>query len=167
MKHIPLTMGKVAMVDDADFTMLSEHRWYARQTTPGRFYAVRYERRAGVRFAVYMHRSVCDGLTEERNHVDHIDGDGLNNQRSNLRACNPHENHGNQKKARIDKTSSRYKGVSWDGARKRWKAVIKVNGKHIDIGRFKDECDAATAYNFAAEAAFGEFAVGNHAARMV
>lgn len=86
---------------------------------------------------------------------DHIDGDGLNNQRLNLRQSTKSQNNMNTNKGQG--YSSKYKGVTWDKARKKWKCGIKINGKQIFIGRFIEEDDAALAYNQKASELFGEF----------
>ncbi len=96
-----------------------------------------------------MHRLIM-GCREK---VDHRDNDGLNNQRYNLRKSTDQQNCANRQKTR---GSSQFKGVVRD--RNAWQAYIKVNGVKKNLGRFKDEFDAAQAYNFAALEAFGEFA---------
>lgn len=94
--------------------------------------------------------AVADGLE-----VDHIDGDGLNNRRSNLREADDVQQGANK---RNRKHSSRFKGVSWDQRKKRWRASIRVAYKLKNLGRFAREEDAARAYDEAAITAFGRFA---------
>ena len=163
MKTIPLTKGLFAIVDDADYEALTVYKWHAHEGGK-HFYAARveYHRVEGrtKRMRVWMHRALCLGLTAERPFADHRDGNTLDNRRHNLRPANKSGNAANRPKDTMV-SSSPHKGVSWDTARNKWHAQIHVDGKSIHIGRFKDECDAATAYNFAAEAAFGDFAVGN------
>lgn len=144
-------MGYVAVIDDADAHLASE-RWTAliRKHT---VYAGRCERRNGRAYTVMLHRRVtgCEQGTEP----DHIDGDGLNNRRSNLRVGGRGPNMANTGSRG---GSSEYKGVFWAKDRHKWRAQIEVNGKRIHIGSFTWEVDAALAYNFAAHDAWGEFA---------
>jgi predicted Zn-ribbon and HTH transcriptional regulator len=91
--------------------------------------------------------------------VDHVDGNGLNNRRSNLRPATKSQNGANARK-NPGKTS-RYKGVFWDRERSAWQAKIMVNRKALSLGRFASEEDAALAYDLAAREAFGEFALTN------
>jgi hypothetical protein len=82
-------------------------------------------------------------------------GDGLNNQRWNLREATTSQNHANRKKTR---GLSRYKGVYWQKIGEKWSAAVKYQGLKHYLGLFKDEADAATAYNLKAFELFGEFA---------
>ncbi len=145
MKEIPLTRGQVALIDDADFNELSRYKWCVM-----RIYACRFEGRR----CIPMHRQILQAPAELE--VDHIDGNGLNNQRSNLRLCTTSQNQQNSRR-RTDNTSG-YKGVSFDQRRGRWKAQIRVNGKRITLGRYDDIEHAAAAYHEAALRYHGEFA---------
>ena len=163
MKLIPLTRGQFAMVDDADYQFLMQWKWYAAKRPNGQWYAVRkapmtnYVKGRDGRKLIYMHALLC-ACSSDRPIPDHKDWNGLNNQRDNLRPVT----HSQNSQARHRGSGiSRYKGVSWSKRYLKWTATIYTNGKNVRIGLFKDECDAATAYNFAAEAAFGDFAVGN------
>lgn len=93
MKEIPLTQGKIAKVSDADFTRVrNAGSWQAHVNQSGLWYAKRKFRvKSGERKTVFMHRFILDCQYEEC-HVDHKDGDGLNNQRSNLRKVSAKEN---------------------------------------------------------------------------
>ena len=154
MKEIPLTQGKVALVDDDDFEWLSQFKWYAVKF--GRtFYAVRQAPRVnGKQRTIWMHREVL-GLKPGDPRVDHRDGDGLNNQRMNLREATHRQNMMN---SRGRSGSSRFKGVDWDKRAKKWRARISVNGKKKHLGYFIDEEEAARAYDEKAKKIFGEFA---------
>lgn len=88
--------------------------------------------------------------------VDHINGNGLDNRKENLRICSHKENLRNSRKPKNN--TSGYKGVSWDKSRNRWKAYIIFDYKFKYLGRFKIKKDAALAYNKAAKDLFGEFA---------
>lgn len=106
----------------------------------------------------YMHREILEPAPDEV--VDHINADGIDNRRSNLRACSQAENVRWQRPQRR-LTSSRFKGVSFDKNRSRWQAYINVDGKRTNIGRFADEETAAEAYDRFAEKQHGEFALTN------
>lgn len=163
MRNIPLTQGKVAIVDDCDFARLMQWKWCAAKKTRsgGRLYwcATRTDTSGGPGNyeRVYMHREIAAvaGIPQ----VDHQDGDGLNNRRSNLRPATGHQNQGNKRK-QVGCTSQ-YKGVSWSKQRGMWKADIKQGGKKVYLGYFADEVLAAKAYDAAAVEYFGEFALLN------
>ena len=104
---------------------------------------------------VRMHRVIM-GLGPDGPKVDHKDGNGLNNQRENLRLASTIQNGQNR---RPDKRgSSKYKGVCWKSRRSHWEASIQHNGKRIHLGCFQNELEAARAYDKTALEFFGEFA---------
>lgn len=88
--------------------------------------------------------------------IDHINGDRSDNRLRNLREATPSQNQAN--KAMRRDNASGVKGVTWDKARGKWKAMISVNCKTINLGRFDDIEAAATAYAAAASAHFGPYA---------
>lgn len=158
-KTIPLTQGKVAIVDDADYERFSKIKWQALWNLGTQsFYAARRasiaERLLGAPKTIYMHREV--NRTPKGKQTDHISHDTLDNTRGNLRTATTAENGQNQGKHK-DNTSG-YKGVTLDKQRQKWKAQIQVNGKHKNIGYFDDPEDAARAYQTAAKELHGEFA---------
>ena len=158
MREVALTQGKVALVDDEDYEDLSRYKWHARKI--GRiWYAERNTPRvAGRSTTVLMHRQVVGAAPGQQ--VDHQDGNGLHNWRENLRYSTPQGNAAN----RHHKTSgctSHFKGVCWHKDHGKWAAQIKVNHRHIYLGYFDDEADAARAYNAAAVEFFGAFAYLN------
>lgn len=150
MKEINLTQGQVALVDDEDFETLNGFRWYANKHG-NTFYAGRNLRVDGKEKQVYMHQIILNGRG-----IDHIDHNGLNNQRANLRFCTPRENMMNRQKQ--GNTSSVYKGVSFHKGTKKWRTTIQINGKIIHVGLYNTEADAARAYNSKAIDLFCEFA---------
>lgn len=91
--------------------------------------------------------------------TDHIDHNGLNNQRSNLRVCSRSENMFNQR-VHSNNTSG-YKGVSWNKVARKWDARIAFHGKRLLIGYFDTIEDASRAYDSAAQRLHGDFAVLN------
>lgn len=156
MKKIPLTRGKVALVDDADFDWLNHYRWRAQEKCSGNFYATRHAlREAGEkRRTVGMHQIIAAIMGFER--PDHIDGNGLNNQRGNLRPATKSENGANRKLNRNN--TSGFKGVGWNKAQQKWTASIRQFGKLRYLGYFLDVMAAARAYDVAAKEIFGKFA---------
>jgi len=153
MIEIPLTQGKVALIDDEDFELVSQYKWYAHKQ-PYTFYAATMSPRPN-RKLIKMHRIIC-GVFETNIQIDHIDHNGLNNQRSNLRICTKSENMRNRA-AQINNTSG-YKGISWHKATKKWIANIKIQRKQIFLGLFEDPEEAYMAYCKAAQELHGEFA---------
>lgn len=107
---------------------------------------------------VAMHRAIASPAPGME--VDHINGDGLDNRRANLRVCTKSQNQRGQRVQGRNKTSV-FKGVCWLKDRSRWGAHIKVSRKSVYLGTFKSEIDAALAYDAAARTYFGEFARPN------
>ncbi|MFH1370332.1 MAG: AP2 domain-containing protein [Planctomycetota bacterium] len=156
---IPLTKGKFAIVDPADFLWLNKFNWHVIENN-GYFYACRRASLGEFRpcRSVFMNREILNappGLL-----VDHRNHDTLDNRRSNLRLATYAENGYNRRKVKKSK-SSKYKGVSFRKHRNRWRACICTNGRVIQLGEFKSETDAAKAYDKAARKYFGEFACTN------
>lgn len=156
MKRIGLTKGKIALVDDDDFEYLNRWRWSAfnSRRRPDSYYARRTARVLGKKKVIKMHHAIIPLVPGMM--TDHIDGNGLNNQRSNLRMSTKQQNQANSRKRKG--CSSQYKGVSWSKRDKRWCSQVKVNGKLIYLGYFHDEESAARVYDAAALKYFGEFA---------
>lgn len=159
MKQIALTQGKYAIVDDADYEMLMQFKWFAHKATTAKsFYAIHsgaYNN--GKQKATKMHRLIM-GVNDPMVHIDHKDGNGLNNQRDNLRICTKADNLRNRPKY---VGASKYKGVCYKQSNKKWVAQISVNGKPTHLGYFNNQQDAAKAYNEAATKHHGEFALLN------
>ena len=152
-KEIPLTRGKVAIVDDEYYSLVSPFKWSAavrRSAKSERWYAVRTVDKK----VILMHRLIL-GITSELQ-CDHINGDGLDNRRSNLRIATNTQNQMNRQKQ--PRCSSQFKGVCWDKNRKKWIVLIMVNQKSIHLGRYKDEVEAAKAYDEAAKILFRKYA---------
>lgn len=145
-KTIPLTRGRVALIDDDDFEFISQWKWYC----DSKGYAARY---AG-RKTILMHRVITNA--PQGMDVDHINRISCDNRRSNLRVCTHAENMANSKTYTTN--DSGYRGVYWNKLEKKWKAKIQVAGKPIHIGTFVDEKEAALAYDKVAKAMLGKFA---------
>lgn len=149
-KAIELTRGLCAIVDDDMYEYLNQWKWTALKNGK-KFYAFRMERKKGI----LMHRVV--NQTPDGMMADHIDGNGLNNQKSNLRSCTPSENTRNQLPR-----EGRYKGVVENNGRgKRWRAQLWMNHKCIHLGYYEIAEEAARAYDRAAKKFFGQFACLN------
>lgn len=154
MKEIILTHGKVALVDDADFASVSETKWHARRQGDTYYAEARY-RKDGNDTTISMHRVIL-GITDRVVVIDHKNVDGLDNRRCNLRIANHAKNMANRRSA--VGSSSKYLGVTWNKSKKRWRVFIQKDKKHIFLGQFKDETEAALAYNRKALELHGEFA---------
>lgn len=141
MKTIPLTRGCVAIVDDEDYEFLAQWKWYALKQ-PNTYYAARDIRVNGKKKTVWMHRLINN--TPDGFLTDHKNGDGLDNQKTNLRTATHQQNMFNS--ARHKKWSSKYRGVSWHILNKRWVAQITVNRCHMNLGSFTTEEAARDAY---------------------
>lgn len=154
--EIPLTQGRVAVIDVEDADLIAPYKWHAvrhRRT----FYAVRAVKLdSGDRKQRYMHSVITEFAT-----TDHINGDGLDNRRDNLRSASQSQNLGNRRKTTPG--SSQFKGVSWSRPRSKWQVQIQQDGRRPRLGRhyFDDEVVAALAYDAAARRLFGEFAALN------
>jgi hypothetical protein len=163
MKTVPLhgkkAAGRVALVDDENYDLVSQYRWFVYESAEKRGrrkkgpYAIANSRIDGRHVNIFMH---C--LIMGFKGVDHIDHDGLNNQRYNLRPATTAQNNRNTRG--WSDSSSSYKGVSWDAARGLWSADI-YDGRRRQLGRFVSELQAAYVYDDAAREAFGEFACTN------
>lgn len=155
MKRIPLTRGRVALVDDDDYDRVAAFRWnfdgtYARRLDwngPGK-----------KRNAVLMHRFILNAPVGAE--VDHVSRDGLDNRKENLRLCSHAENMRNVEKVshwRGRKPSSRFKGV-YQRKSGKWAAQVRVNKKQVYLGTFDTEAQAAEVYRKAATESYGDFA---------
>lgn len=148
MKEIALTQGQVALVDDEDYDKMSGRMWqihtlgYARTTIEGR--------------SCYMHRLVTNAARDEE--IDHINGNKLDNRKANLRKATRFQNMQNVGPRYGGNKSSRFKGVYWDGSTNRWKALLTVARTKHRLGGFRDEIEAARAYDAAAKQHHGDFA---------
>lgn len=150
------------LVDDDVWEWASKVRW---GLIKNKLYIVRGQTiKRKLQPTKLLHREIMGLQYGDRRQVDHIDGNPLNNQRSNLRIASRIENTRYQKKMLTKAgrpTSSRYKGVSWDAKRHRWQARFGLKGKTLHLGRFAIEEDAARAYDKKVTEVYGEFAKTN------
>lgn len=159
MKTIPLTHGKVAIVDSEDYKWLSQFKWRAQKSgkRPDSFYAVRNVTIEKRRTTIQMHRQIMhppEGLE-----IDHKNNNGLDNRRCNLRFCTRSQNMANSRGH--TRRFSSFKGVSFHKEYKKWRVRITHNGKNLHVGFFRSEVRAAKAYDDKAKELFGEFARPN------
>jgi hypothetical protein len=150
-RRIPLTRGKFVLVDAEDYYRLVKFRWTA-SASGNTFYASRGHNGT----TLMMHRAIMGA--PKHLVVDHIDHNGLNNRRSNLRLSSLAQNSCNVVSR---KGTSKYKGVHWKRINKKWVASIQLNGKAYHLGCFADEIAAAIAYDEKAKVLHREFACLN------
>lgn len=134
--EIITTSGKTILLDTEDWHNLHEYSWWTirGKTTE---YAVRNRGKKHRK----MHRDIM-GDPPEGFMIDHVNGNGLDNRRSNLRFVTNRQNSQN----RHTKKTSTYPGVSWDKDHKRWRAGIQIGENRIRIGRYRSEIEAFAAY---------------------
>jgi hypothetical protein len=150
---IELTWGKFAIVDAADYDRLSKYKWLALER--GRsLYAKTFLLKGK---PLHMHRLITSAPPHLV--VDHINHNGLDNRRQNLRLCTHTQNQKNTRPR--SGGTSKYKGVHWEKAKNKFRAKIMLNRKSIHLGYFKNEVAAAKAYDKKARELFGEFAYLN------
>ncbi len=158
MKQIAVGKTLFALVDDSDFAELSRYRWFAKKDGHT-VYARRKDHKTNS--CIYMHRQILGLTKKDKIETDHVNGQGCDNRRCNLRTCTHAENQHN----RISVIgSSVYKGVCRVKGRKKWKSYIRIKTKLKFLGYYDSEKAAAIAYNNEAKEAFGEFARLNNVA---
>lgn len=159
MREIKLSKGYTALVDDEDYDLVSQHKWYPVISSRRTYAQTSVSLPNGKYTSLSMHRVIL-GITDRKVWVDHEDHEGLNNQKYNLRQCNASKNIGNSRKC-LRPTTSRFKGVVWNKQRSNWLAQITVSKKTHYLGSFACEDTAARVYDSAALLHFGEFACLN------
>jgi hypothetical protein len=149
----------VALVDATDGELVRAYRWRPKDggnIHGEKIYAVAH---VGGR-CIWMHRLIAG--TPAGLETDHANGDSLDNRRGNLRPATRSQNLANRSKPRRSTpSSSSFKGVYWDRPCRKWRTVIRIEGRSKHLGRYDSEIDAARAYDVAALAAWGEFAKPN------
>lgn len=159
MKVITLSSGHEVKVDDEDYQKLSAFKWSRTISGGGNIYA----RRTVKGGTVPMHREILGLKTGEKVFVDHINGDGLDNRKENLRLCSRAENNKNRRNRKTG--NDKYMGIYREKSGiKIWRATIKHNNKSIYLGHHATEEEAAHVYNVAALKYHGEFAALNNIA---
>jgi hypothetical protein len=156
---VPLTQGYEAIIDAADVHLVEGVSWHAavvrrRDKSVWRVYAQwRGRGKNGCSSSVYLHRVIAG--TPDHMMTDHVNGNGLDNRRANLRHATNADNQHNSKKA--NNNTSGIKGVYWEKTRGKWRAQIKVSGRRWQLGYFTNIEDAAAAYAEASARLHGDF----------
>lgn len=147
------------MVDRSDFLRINRFKWRV-MGSGNNFYAVREVNSMGKRWAELMHRVVMEKKIKRKlkkeEYIDHINGNGLDNRRCNLRVCNQSQNLANSRIRKDNKSG--FKGIYYDKSRKSYQAYVNMKGKRYRLGRFKDIKEAIEKRNIKYKELFGEFA---------
>ncbi len=157
MKKIPLTQDKFALVDDEDFDRINARNWHLSNRHPN-YYARSSALKGDNKGKCLMHRMILGLSKGDKTMVDHINHNGLDNRKENLRLCTRTQNLRNM---RTTHGKSKYKGAFQTRNPKKWASAIRVDGTLIHIGHFETEIEAAKAYDAKARIYFGEFANTN------
>jgi hypothetical protein len=130
------------LIDDEDRHFLDEYTWWIHKTKTRNYLRAHIRGTGrGNGNKVYLHRLIMQAGPGQE--VDHIDGNSLNNHRSNLRFVTRSQNNANGKSKG---SKSGFKGVHWDGYNKTWIAKIEKDYTSIVIGRYNTKEDAGPAY---------------------
>jgi len=157
--YVPLTQGYIAIIDASDVPLVNQWNWNAliatdRSGALRTVYAVCNALRSGKADRLLMHRVISQA--PDGRYVDHINGDGMDNRRINLRIATQAQNSRNTR-LRHDSTSG-VKGVMWESSRGKWKAQITVDGVQSTLGRFDTIEDAAACVTVERSRLHGDFA---------
>ncbi len=153
---IPVTRGEYALIDADDWLLIKDYAWQLKSDSKNK-YAKTTIKVNGDKINLKMHRVIL-GLSDPAIHVDHINHNGLDNRRCNIRLCNSNTNSHN---TRPRGGTSIYKGVFYQKRTGSYVSYITVNKKKLHIGCFKNEIEAAKSYDEKAKEFFGEFAYLN------
>ena len=151
--YIPLNDGVCAIIDADDLPKVASFTWHVSKECATSYARSHIRLPNGNRKKIRMHRLLMDNPYGVE--VDHVNSNGLDNRKSNLRLAT-HEQNMRNASMRKD-NSSGVKGVSWSEATKRWIAAIRVGGPKKYLGSFKELSDAAQAYAEASKKFHGEF----------
>jgi len=153
--------GYIVLIDKEDYARITALKWSRhkckREYEAGLYYFYHSgPRNNGNPRMVKLHRFIMNLEYGNKQHVDHINGNTLDNRKCNLRLCTQAQNAKNVRRRKTNKSG--YKGVSWDNKNKKWRAVIQNDNVFISLGRYKDKEEARKAYAIAAIKYHGEFA---------
>ena len=147
---IPLTKGKYALVDEEDYERVNQYNWFVHIN---QYASTRLESKQ-----ILLHRFIMDAKKGE--FVDHINFNGLDNRKINLRICSKAENQTHQRPSK-NKFKTAFKGVYWIKSKNKWRVEVSKMGIRYYMGYYYDEIEAARAYDKKAKELFSEFAYLN------
>lgn len=153
-----MTKGRYAIVDPDDYEEINLYRWCIKFNGHN-YYAERTQYNSGKRKKIFMHRQIT--AAPKGVIVDHININGLDNRKANLRFATATQNNWNSRRG-CNKGTSKYKGVGWNKQRGKWRATLCNNSGKIHLGYFDNEKEAARTYDKAILEYRGEFAVLNN-----
>lgn len=158
--QVPISSLHSVIIDADDMDLIASYKWRPLKNAIGKFYAVTSSRAEGkVRpDRIPMHRLLCGLSPGDSVVVDHINGDGLDNRRSNLRVCTMSENCARSRSRNVKAT--KYRGV-YPSGKKSFRALVQLSAGDISLGIFRSPHLAALAYNKKIVEIFGEFATTN------
>lgn len=156
MKEIELTRGFKAIVDDDDFEKLSKFKWHVFVSKNTNYAQRKSPQYKGKRGTIRMHRVIL-GVSDGRI-IDHINRNGLDNRKCNLRVVTASQNNMNKIKVRGE---SKFKGIHWNKKAQKWSARIVLNRRITALGNYNTEVEAAMVYNIIAKKVFGKHALLN------
>lgn len=153
MKRIKLTQNTFALIDNEDFDFLNQWKWRCQINRNGKMYAVRTSYSKEIRKTIYMHKLLIPSFKGYC--TDHINGDSLDNQRSNLRIVTKSQDCLNSKLRKDNKSG--YRGIYFDNKRHGWIARFMYQGKDVLRKQFKNKEEALLYYREILNNNFGEF----------
>lgn len=149
---IPLTKDMYTLIDKDDYCLVEKKKWCCVYRGKAKTPCAMASPSKRMPYC-YLHRAIMKPPSDMV--VDHINGDGLDNRRCNLRICTQSQNTMNRHQEK------KWKGISYRKDNQIWRAYIQINKKMLGLGHYNKALDAATAYNIAAIKYFGEFACLN------
>jgi len=148
MAEILLDNGMKAVIDDDDYEKISSRKWYARKGG-STYYAytifTKYKNGKRCKSGEAMHREILNLAHADGNVCDHINGNGLDNRKQNLRKTNASINGLNCKNYKNN--TSGFRGVNWNKGIRKWTSYIRINGEKKYLGSFTDKQEASSVYN--------------------
>jgi hypothetical protein len=148
---IPLKSGDIALIDKEDYILVKMFSWHIKNKNG----YVQSARNKINKKRILLHRLILN--PQDNKDIDHINGNILDNRKSNLRVCTNKENHWNTDLKKSNKSG--YKGVSWDKEKEKWYTSIRLNEKTISLGRYNTAEEASEAYKKASLEHHKEFSV--------